>query len=177
MQYKQQYVKLEPKDQWETPQDLFDALDDVFLFTLDAAATKENAKVKAFYTMGNDGLAQDWSGESVFVNPPHTGGAYTAWVEKAREEFHDSLVETVMVLPFNSETVGFRPVWKYAHYLIRPYSRIKYELNGVVQGSPTFDSCIAVFTHESLDTDELLELSKIGYVIDLFEGVFPGYIK
>ena len=178
MQYKEQYkTKLNPKDQWETPWVLFSALNYVFAFTIDVAATKDNALMRPFYTIDDDGLAQDWSGESVFCNPPHTGGAYGAWIEKAAEEFHENLTETVMVLPFNSETKGFRPVWKYAHYIVRPYSRIKYELNGVVKGSPTFDSCIVVFTHESLDTEDLLELSKIGYIIDLFEGVFPGYIK
>ena len=177
MQYKEQYRTLNPKDQWETPEWIFKILNSIFAFTIDVAATPDNSKVKSFYTMGDDGLAQDWSGESVFANPPHTDGAYTPWIEKAADEFHENLVETVMVLPFNSETHGFRPVWKYAHYLVRPYARIRYALNGVEQGSPPFDSCIAIFTHESLGVDELLSLSEIGYVIDLFEGVFPGYIK
>ena len=178
MQYKKQYkTPLIEKDQWETPDDIFKPLDSIFSFTIDVTATQFNAKVRDFYAIDDDGLAQDWSGETVFCNPPHTDGAYVPWIKKAREEFHENFVETVMVLPFNSETKGFRPIWKYAHYLVRPYTRIKYELGGVKKGSPTFDSCVVVFSHDSLGVEELLVLSQIGYVIDLFEGVFPGYIK
>jgi len=170
-------VPLIEKDQWETPDYVFKPLNAVFSFTIDVAATTANARVKNFYTADDDGLAQDWSGETVFCNPPHTGGAYGTWIKKAVGEFHEQLTETVMVLPFNSDTQGFRPVWKYAHYLIRPYGRIRYTMGGEDRGVPWFDSCIVVFTHETLDTEDLLALSEIGYVIDLFEGVFPGYIK
>lgn len=50
------------KDDWETPQDLFDALDREFHFTLDPCCTHESAKCKKHYTPAEDGLAQDWGG-------------------------------------------------------------------------------------------------------------------
>ena len=49
-------------DEWSTPQDLFDALDATFHFTLDPCATPENAKCAKFYTKEQDGLKQDWGG-------------------------------------------------------------------------------------------------------------------
>ena len=49
-------------DEWATPQDLFDALDATFHFTLDPCATPENAKCAKFYTKEQDGLKQDWGG-------------------------------------------------------------------------------------------------------------------
>ena len=76
MQYKQQYItKLIAKDQWETPQHLFDILNKIFTFTIDVAATELNTKVPQFYTVDDDVLGQDCPGESVFCNPPHTNGA------------------------------------------------------------------------------------------------------
>ena len=58
------------KDDWETPQALFDELDREFHFTLDAAASPTNAKCAISYTEENNGLAQNWCGETVFCNPP-----------------------------------------------------------------------------------------------------------
>jgi phage N-6-adenine-methyltransferase len=69
-------------DEWPTPQYLFDALNSEFGFTLDACATSANAKCAKFFTKAEDGLAQDWSGETLFMNPPY-GRNIGRWVEKA----------------------------------------------------------------------------------------------
>ena len=37
-----------PSDQWETPEDLFDAINNEYGFTLDAAATAWNNKLSNF---------------------------------------------------------------------------------------------------------------------------------
>ena len=49
------------KDDWETPQWLFNQLDDEFHFTLDAAATDKSAKCPAYYTPETDGLKSPWN--------------------------------------------------------------------------------------------------------------------
>ena len=56
---------------WETPQDLFDSLNSEFHFTLDAAANQYNHKCGKYYTTEDNGLLQDWSSETVFINPPY----------------------------------------------------------------------------------------------------------
>lgn len=45
------------KPEWGTPQDLFDALDAEFKFTLDVCATPELAKCKRYFSPEKDGLA------------------------------------------------------------------------------------------------------------------------
>lgn len=50
------------KNDWETPQRLFDELDRHYHFTLDAAASHTNHKVDRYFTADDDGLAQDWGG-------------------------------------------------------------------------------------------------------------------
>lgn len=49
-------------DNWATPQDLFDQLDQTFHFTLDVCASESNAKCKRYFTAEQDGLKQDWGG-------------------------------------------------------------------------------------------------------------------
>lgn len=50
--------------------------------TLDPCATPETAKCAKFYTEKDDGLAQDWTGETVFCNPPYSDQQQTEWVKK-----------------------------------------------------------------------------------------------
>ena len=46
-------------DIWATPQAFFDELDKEFHFTLDPCANDENHKVCKYFTVEDDGLAQD----------------------------------------------------------------------------------------------------------------------
>ena len=69
---------------WAMPPEIFDPLHAEFGFTLDPCATPETAKLPRFYTEAEDGLAQDWRSERVFMNPPYGREIY-AWTRKARE--------------------------------------------------------------------------------------------
>ena len=71
-------------DEWATPQDFFDKVNDEFHFTVDVCATKENAKVTKFFTKEQDGLKQDWTGETVWCNPPY-GRNIGKWIQKCYE--------------------------------------------------------------------------------------------
>lgn len=68
--------------EWETPQWLFDALDEEFGFMLDVCASAKNFKCDAFYTAEIDGLAQDWGHATVWMNPPY-GRSIAKWIQKA----------------------------------------------------------------------------------------------
>lgn len=89
--------------EWSTPQAFFDTLDAEFDFTLDPAATKENAKCKKFYTEEENGLKQDWKGERVFVNPPY-GRVIGDWVKKMSESGAEVCVA---LLPARTDTRWF----------------------------------------------------------------------
>ena len=49
-------------DDWETPQDLFDALDNEFHFGIDVCASAENRKCMNFFDKNDDGLSKNWGG-------------------------------------------------------------------------------------------------------------------
>lgn len=74
------------KNYWETPQKLFDELDAEFHFTLDAAASDENHKCTRYFTQKEDGLRQNWGGETVFCNPPYGSKETGLWTEKCCRE-------------------------------------------------------------------------------------------
>lgn len=86
---------------WETPASVFDPLHAEFGFTVDAAADAGNAKVPRYWTEADDGLAQPWAGESVWVNPPY-GNVIAEWVAKAHRESVNATV--VMLVPARTDT-------------------------------------------------------------------------
>jgi phage N-6-adenine-methyltransferase len=83
-------------DDRETTPEVFSPLHERFNFTIDVAASPENAKLERFYAEADDGLAQDWTGERVWCNPPYSDIA--PWVEKAWDSNADLVV---MLLPAN----------------------------------------------------------------------------
>lgn len=94
------------EEKWATPQDFFDKLNDEFHFTLDAAASPDNAKCANYFTKEQDGLVQSWGGHTVWCNPPYcrkTG----LWVKKAYEEHQRTGCTVVMLLPSRTDVRWF----------------------------------------------------------------------
>lgn len=93
-------------DLWATPQKFFDELNQEFKFTLDPCADDSNAKCKKYYTASDDGLLQDWQGETVFCNPPY-GRSLGLWVKKCFEESLKPDTKVVMLIPARPDTKYF----------------------------------------------------------------------
>lgn len=86
---------------WETPQAFFDLVDAEFGFTLDAAASSDNAKCAMYYGIEEDGLTQPWRG-TVWCNPPY-GRSIKDWVRKGFEESRLGAT-VVMLIPARTDT-------------------------------------------------------------------------
>lgn len=108
---------------WETPQAFFDELDREFHFTLDPCCTPETAKCKKYYTPTENGLLQDWGGETVFCNPPY-GRELSKWIEKCAKESEHAKV--VMLIPARTDTIAFH---KYIYIITRKSDLLKVALN------------------------------------------------
>lgn len=102
---------------WETPQQFFDELDREFHFTLDPCCTPETAKCNKYYTSKENGLLQDWDGETVFCNPPY-GRELAKWIEKCYFESRKPNTTVAMLIPARTDTIAFH---KYI-YIINPKS-------------------------------------------------------
>lgn len=127
------------KDDWATPPDLFSALNDEFHFSLDPCAAPENAKCPRFFTKTEDGLAQDWKDEVVFLNPPY-GRALGRWLCKAYESTLRGAT-VVCLVPARTDTRWWHEyVMKGEIRFLR--GRLKF---GGAQNSAPFPSAIVVF--------------------------------
>lgn len=123
---------------WETPPELFGDLNAIFQFTLDAAASKENAKCEAYFDEGANALARDWPGR-VWLNPPY-GREIGAWMEKAyRESKKGSLV--VCLVPVRSDA-GWWHEWATRGRVFLLKGRLQF--GGAPTNAP-FPSAIVIF--------------------------------
>ena len=134
------------KDAWRTPQALYEQLNALYDFVLDAAASDENHKAQIYFTKEQDALKQSWDfGGSVFCNPPY-GKDIARWVLKA---YHESTkgVTVVMLLPARTDTKWFHDlVLKNYAQIIWIKGRLKFEdENGKPGDSAPFPSMIVVF--------------------------------
>jgi len=129
-------------DEWSTPDDLFAQLDQEFHFTLDPCATQANAKCARYFTKEQDGLSQDWSSETVFMNPPHSG--IKRWLRKAWEESQKPGITVVCLIPARTDTKYWwdyvMQVWPHGIRFIR--GRLKF---GGSKNSATFPSAVVIF--------------------------------
>lgn len=126
--------------EWATPQSLFDELNNEFGFTLDPCATHLNHKCDKYYTKVDDGLSKDWSGETVFCNPPY-GREISKWVQKCYSEARINGTTVVMLLPARTDTSYFHD-YIYGEHEVR-FIRGRLHFNESKQSAP-FPSMIVV---------------------------------
>lgn len=88
---------------WQTPPQLFAGLHAEFGFSIDAAASVSNALLPRYWTEADDALAQDWTGERVWCNPPY-GRAGGKFIRKAAE--HRAEV-AVLLIPARPDTAAW----------------------------------------------------------------------
>lgn len=104
-------------DEWATPNDLFNSLNDEFHFTLDPCASETNHKTELYYSKYDNGLIQDWSNQIVFCNPPYS--SIKNWVYKCWYEWFYNNVTIVLLIPARTDT-------KYFHEYIYHQAEIRF---------------------------------------------------
>lgn len=114
------------RDELGTDPALFEELDDRFRFTLDVAASHENAKCRRYLRKEGDGKIQPWAAERVWCNPPYSD--LYAWLEAAWDHWNaenpPELI--VMLLPANRT----EQAWWQDHveaFRDRPWSPLRVE--------------------------------------------------
>jgi site-specific DNA-methyltransferase (adenine-specific) len=129
-------------DEWETPERVMVYLSEFFTFTLDPCATHENHKAPKYYTVEENGLIRDWSGETVFVNPPYSRGLMEKWVKKCWLE-SPYCWAIVLLIPARTDT-------RYWHEIIMRYASEVWLIKGRLRfsnskNSAPFPSALVVF--------------------------------
>lgn len=152
---------------WETPQDLFQKLDEEYHFTLDVCALPQNAKCEKYYTPEVDGLKQNWEGNTCWMNPPYQEpekpckpnckkkkcaerGYHTSeyipgqvdWIRKAYEESQKPNTKVVCLIPSRTDTKLWHNYVMLASEIRFVKGRLKF--GNADTGAP-FPSAIVVF--------------------------------
>lgn len=130
------------KHDWSTPPQLFARLDREFGFTLDAAASQENAKCDRYFTPDDDGLRQDWGQHVVWCNPPY-GRVIAQWVRKGFDAAQLGAT-VVMLVPARTDTA-----WWHDYAINGDVEFLRGRLNfggDRIRGhNAPFPSCVVVF--------------------------------
>jgi phage N-6-adenine-methyltransferase len=132
-------------DMWATPQNFYDGLNKRYNFTLDPCATPQNTKCPKFFTEQEDGLLQDWSGNTVYVNPPYSN--VKAWVNKALIESRKPDTTVVMLVAARTDTKFFHDYCTKANQIFFIKGRLKF---GGSTNSAPFPSMVVVFGGDTL---------------------------
>lgn len=129
-------------NEWDTPKDFYEKLNEEFNFNLDPCSTHENAKCEKHYTILEDGLKQDWGGHTVFMNPPY-GRDISKWVQKAYEESKKPNTTVVCLIPSRTDTSYWHDyIFGKAKDIRFIRGRIKF---GNSKNSAPFPSAVIVF--------------------------------
>lgn len=143
--------------EWETPQRLFDELNEEFNFTIDLAANSENHKVKRYYNLEHNSLQQYWSNERAFLNPPY-GRQMGRWIKKCAETQKYNKQLSIPPLAIDSPViVALLPArtctrWFHEYIYNKPNvtvrflkGRLKFELGGETVGTAPFPSMVIIW--------------------------------
>lgn len=128
-------------DEWATPLEFYNALDNEFKFNLDPCATDDNHKCANYFTKADNGLLQNWGGYNVYCNPPY-GRAIGAWVEKAYNEAQKNNTIVVMLLPARTDTKWFHNFIYHKAEIRFIKGRLKF---GGCKNAAPFPSMVVIF--------------------------------
>jgi len=125
-------------DQWSTPDEFYDKLNSEFNFTLDPCADDTNFRCEKYFTVEDDGLAQSWANEVVFMNPPYS--KIKEWIEKAYNSRRNAVI--VCLIPARVDTRWFHKYCTFAKEVRFVKGRLKF---GDSKNCAPFPSMVVVF--------------------------------
>lgn len=128
------------KDDWETPQDLFDYFNNIFNFDLDVCANKSNKKLNNYFSEKDNALICNWSRKN-WCNPPYSKGKQWKFVRKAYEESLRGKL-TVCLIPARTDTKAWHEYVIKADHIQYIKGRLKFV--GAKSSAP-FPSVIVIF--------------------------------
>lgn len=135
-------------DEWETPQDLYDALNLEFKFSLDAAATQENRKCLHYISRESDALTAPWfdivGTKPIWLNPPYS--KIRQFMEKAYREAEKGCT-VVCLIPSRTDTRWWHDYVMKAQEIRLIKGRLKF---GGSTNSAPFPSAIVIFRGKGL---------------------------
>lgn len=132
-------------DCYETPDNLYNALNEMFNFKFDAFASAKNAKCNDFFTEEDDALSQDWDCKgNVWMNPPYSRGLIDRCMKHAHEQSLLVPSRKIVALVRDDPTTGWydKYVDGKAALIMRLKHRVKFK---GADSCYNFPCCIVVY--------------------------------
>lgn len=141
-------------DECETPQEFFDALNSVYKFKLDAAASKRNHKCKKYFTKKDDALNILWKTTGyVWINPPYSkeAGGILEWLNTAYYNVSTVCCKGVVCLVICDVSTESRQfAWDNASEIVELSPRINFSSPGWSKRTGGFQSYqLVIFDNEA----------------------------
>lgn len=140
-------------DEWETPDELFNKLNDEFNFSFDAACTTTNCRCSTgnFLDLGLEALEAPWhmASGSVWLNPPYSRGNIYPFMQKAFMESQQT-DNAVVCLVRDDPTARWYKNWVdgKAFEVRRLKRRITFR---DAKSSYPFPCCVVIYDKGSMD--------------------------
>ena len=161
------------RDDWETPHDLFNSLDEIFHFDLDVCANEANHKCDKWLGSGSDiedafsmaGYMAWRNANTCWMNNPYGRKSTPLWIKEAYRQWLDNNTSTICLIPARTETKCFHQYcWK-AEAILFFKGRIKFIADGKTENAAPFPSCLVFFTNKEdskkLSKDPRTESGKL----------------
>lgn len=127
---------------WDTPDDLYRALNEEFGFTYDPCPS-----IQGEFELREDGSHASWAGQTVFMNPPY-GSELASWMAKAQFESERHGITVVCLVPARTDT-------RWWHYFAMNADEIRFLRGrlrfGDAKNSAPFPSALIIFRGASKD--------------------------
>lgn len=151
------YIKPSQCTEWETPQALYNRLDEIFHFEIDGACTPQNQKAP----IGAYTLDVEWD-KPTFCNPPYGKTTVPKFVKKAYESHKEYDVDVVLLIPASTEIAcWFKYIWDKPCYKVFLPGRIKFELNGEPAKNGSGKGSVLIVYTDRLISKELAQFGAV----------------
>lgn len=186
------------RQDWETPDEIFNGLSDEFGITFDVCADPSNAKCYEFWTVDDNCLTKEWAGVC-FMNPPYGNAQHPCksnckkkicesrgyhygehipgvadFVKKAAKEAIEGRATTVALLPARTDTEYF-----HLHIYGKPNVEIRFVRGRIkFKGAPNcapFPSMVVIFHKVEFSVSDYGK--HVGYAIPDAEKVMEMALR
>lgn len=131
------------KQTWETPQDLFNRLNDVFHFDIDLCALQDTAKCTLYYDPYIDSLSKDWCGLTYWMNPPYDRNLQPLFIAKACRDSYLYGSTILCLIPARTDTKLWQDIiFPHAKSICFLKGRLKF---GGEKNAAPFPSALVLF--------------------------------
>lgn len=146
------HITSSESNEWYTPSHIIElarqAMGSIDTDPASHPVAQKTVKALRYFTIAEDGLAQDWTG-NVWLNPPY-GSGKDAWIDKFIGSYESGIMtQGILLINATPATNWFQPLWQYPICFTR--KRIKFVSIEGKPSSPTYGNALVYVGNDVLN--------------------------